>query len=158
MLKTLNFVPLVSLGRICLPRKSAEESVTILLNFVGFKSRNFSLHACALYDSSYNRLLFLALLLSDDLRFHLRTSYTFCRISTLVSDEDLKGLIEKLEERNEDAEIWENIIQKSNPRVSYTAKSCKPKVIASYNLSSVSSKLLLTESIYALAACRMVVL
>uniref|UniRef100_A0A1J3HJP2 START domain-containing protein n=1 Tax=Noccaea caerulescens TaxID=107243 RepID=A0A1J3HJP2_NOCCA len=49
------------------------------------------------------------------------------RISTLVSDEDLKGLIEKLEERNEDAEIWENIIQKSNPRVSYTAKSCKPK-------------------------------
>ncbi|ESQ48719.1 hypothetical protein EUTSA_v10020844mg [Eutrema salsugineum] len=47
-------------------------------------------------------------------------------ISTLVSDEDLKGLIEKLGERNEDAEIWENIIQKSNPRVSYTAKCCKP--------------------------------
>ncbi|XP_010499897.1 PREDICTED: stAR-related lipid transfer protein 7, mitochondrial isoform X1 [Camelina sativa] len=49
------------------------------------------------------------------------------RISTLVSDEDLKGLIEKLGERNEDAEIWEDVIQKSNPRVSYTAKCCKPK-------------------------------
>ncbi|XP_010465108.1 PREDICTED: uncharacterized protein LOC104745540 [Camelina sativa] len=49
------------------------------------------------------------------------------RISTLVSDEDLKGLIEKLGERNEDGEIWEDVIQKSNPRVSYTAKCCKPK-------------------------------
>ncbi|CAA7016295.1 unnamed protein product [Microthlaspi erraticum] len=52
---------------------------------------------------------------------------TQSRISTLVSDEDLKGLIENLEERNENAEIWENVIQKSSPRVSYTAKSCKPK-------------------------------
>ncbi|XP_013611066.1 PREDICTED: phosphatidylcholine transfer protein [Brassica oleracea var. oleracea] len=49
-------------------------------------------------------------------------------ISTLVSDEDLKGLIEKLGERDGDAEIWEDIIHKSNPtRVSYTAKCCKPK-------------------------------
>ncbi|EOA30734.1 hypothetical protein CARUB_v10013871mg [Capsella rubella] len=48
-------------------------------------------------------------------------------ISTLVSDEDLKGLIEKLGERNEDAEVWEDVIQKSNPRVSYSAKCCKPK-------------------------------
>ncbi|CAN8269400.1 unnamed protein product [Cochlearia groenlandica] len=50
------------------------------------------------------------------------------RISTtLVSDEDLKGLIEKLEERNEDGEIWEDVIEKSNTRVSYTAKCCKSK-------------------------------
>ncbi|KFK38640.1 hypothetical protein AALP_AA3G141200 [Arabis alpina] len=49
------------------------------------------------------------------------------RISTLVSDEDLKDLIEKLGERNEDAEIWENVVQKSNTQVSYTAKCCKPK-------------------------------
>ncbi|CAN7112615.1 unnamed protein product [Brassica rapa subsp. narinosa] len=49
-------------------------------------------------------------------------------ISTLVSDEDLKGLIKKLGERDGDAEIWEDIIHKSNPtRVSYTAKCCKPK-------------------------------
>ncbi|KAJ0249370.1 hypothetical protein HA466_0148770 [Hirschfeldia incana] len=49
------------------------------------------------------------------------------RISTLVSDEDLKDLIEKLGERSEDGEIWEDVIQKSNPRVSYTAKCCKPQ-------------------------------
>ncbi|KAL0719563.1 hypothetical protein Bca4012_068887 [Brassica carinata] len=48
-------------------------------------------------------------------------------ISTFVSDEDLKELIEKLGERDGDAEIWEDVIQKSNPRVSYTAKCCKPK-------------------------------
>ncbi|CAN6926203.1 unnamed protein product [Brassica oleracea] len=49
-------------------------------------------------------------------------------ISTLVSDEDLKVLIEKLGERDGDAEIWEDIIHKSNAtRVSYTAKCCKPK-------------------------------
>ncbi|KAL9291214.1 putative START domain-containing protein [Arabidopsis thaliana] len=46
--------------------------------------------------------------------------------TTLVSDEDLKGLIQKLGERSEDAEIWEDVIKKSNPRVSYTAKCCKP--------------------------------
>ena len=55
----------------------------------------------------------------------------FCRISTLVSDEDLKDLIEKLGERSgDDTEIWEDVIQKSNPRVSYTAKCCKPQVTA----------------------------
>nr|VDC81736.1 unnamed protein product [Brassica rapa] len=53
------------------------------------------------------------------------------RISTLVSDEDLKDLIEKLGERSDDdTEIWEDVIQKSNPRVSYTAKCCKPQVTA----------------------------
>nr|ACM45607.1 truncated At3g13062 [Arabidopsis thaliana] len=46
--------------------------------------------------------------------------------TTLVSDEDLKGLIQKLGERSEDAEIWEDVIKKSNPRISYTAKCCKP--------------------------------
>ncbi|ESQ29867.1 hypothetical protein EUTSA_v10011546mg [Eutrema salsugineum] len=47
--------------------------------------------------------------------------------SRLVSDEDLKSLIEHLEERNEAAEIWENVIHKSNDRISYTAKRCKPQ-------------------------------
>ncbi|KAL0717104.1 hypothetical protein Bca4012_066426 [Brassica carinata] len=49
------------------------------------------------------------------------------RISALVTDEDLKDLIEKLGERSDDTEIWEDVIQKSNPRVSYTAKCCKPQ-------------------------------
>ncbi|KFK35546.1 hypothetical protein AALP_AA4G004800 [Arabis alpina] len=45
-------------------------------------------------------------------------------ISTLVSDQDL---IEKLEERNDATEIWENVIHKSNDRVSYTAKRTRPE-------------------------------
>ncbi|CAH8255738.1 unnamed protein product [Arabidopsis lyrata] len=49
------------------------------------------------------------------------------RISKLVSDEDLKFLIENLEETNDSTEIWENVIHKSNHRISYTAKRCKPK-------------------------------
>ncbi|XP_019059108.1 PREDICTED: phosphatidylcholine transfer protein isoform X2 [Tarenaya hassleriana] len=48
-------------------------------------------------------------------------------ISGLVSDEDLKGLIRNLEGETEDGEIWENVIQKSNDRVSYNAECCKPK-------------------------------
>ncbi|XP_010449745.1 PREDICTED: phosphatidylcholine transfer protein-like isoform X2 [Camelina sativa] len=48
--------------------------------------------------------------------------------SRLVADEDLKFLIEKLEERNEsDDEIWEHVIHRSNDRISYTAKRSKPK-------------------------------
>ncbi|XP_010481201.1 PREDICTED: uncharacterized protein LOC104760048, partial [Camelina sativa] len=48
--------------------------------------------------------------------------------SRLVSDEDLKFLIEKLEERNEsDDERWEHVIHRSNDRISYTAKRSKPK-------------------------------
>jgi len=59
------------------------------------------------------------------------SSYTFfCRISKLVSDEDLKFLIENLEEEtNDSTEIWEHVIHKSNDRISYSAKRCKPKVV-----------------------------
>ncbi|CAA0298155.1 unnamed protein product [Arabidopsis thaliana] len=50
------------------------------------------------------------------------------RISKLVSDEDLKFLIENLEEEtNDSTEIWEHVIHKSNDRISYSAKRCKPK-------------------------------
>ncbi|CAH2033415.1 unnamed protein product [Thlaspi arvense] len=55
-------------------------------------------------------------------------SHAQSRISGLVSDEDLKCLIQNLEERDEAAdEIWENVIHKSSDRISYTAKRCKPK-------------------------------
>jgi len=76
-------------------------------------------------------LLFYSLIISETSSI----DYTLCRISTtLVSDEDLKGLIQKLGERSEDAEIWEDVIKKSNPRISYTAKCCKPTVISKFYL------------------------
>ncbi|KAF8060408.1 hypothetical protein N665_1217s0011 [Sinapis alba] len=48
------------------------------------------------------------------------------RTSTIVSDDDLKWLIQNLEESNEAAEMWEHVIHKSNHRISYSAKRCKP--------------------------------
>ncbi|XP_010501231.1 PREDICTED: uncharacterized protein LOC104778470 isoform X2 [Camelina sativa] len=55
-------------------------------------------------------------------------SHAFNSQSRLDSDEDLKFLIENLEERNEsDDEIWEHVIHRSNDRISYTAKRSKPK-------------------------------
>ncbi|KAL1221470.1 hypothetical protein V5N11_035606 [Cardamine amara subsp. amara] len=54
-------------------------------------------------------------------------SHVESRISRLVSDEDLKCLIENLGDTNEAAELWENVIHKSNDRITYTAKRCKPK-------------------------------
>lgn len=57
-----------------------------------------------------------------------------CRISKLVSDEDLKFLIENLGETKDSAEIWEDVIHKSNNRISYTAKRCKPNVLTYFVL------------------------
>ncbi|KAG2304527.1 hypothetical protein Bca4012_063576 [Brassica carinata] len=44
----------------------------------------------------------------------------------VVSDEDLKWLIQNLEESKEAAETWEHVIHKTNHRISYSAKRCKP--------------------------------
>ncbi|CAH8306273.1 unnamed protein product [Eruca vesicaria subsp. sativa] len=51
------------------------------------------------------------------------------RTSTLVSDEDLKWLIQNLEGSREPtaANIWEHVIHKTNDRVSYSAQRCKPE-------------------------------
>ncbi|CAN6932041.1 unnamed protein product [Brassica oleracea] len=48
------------------------------------------------------------------------------RTPRVVSDDDLKWLIQNLEERNEAAEMWEHVIHKTNNRISYSAKRCKP--------------------------------
>ncbi|CAG7878534.1 unnamed protein product [Brassica rapa] len=45
------------------------------------------------------------------------------RTRRVVSDDDLKWLIQNLEESNE---VWEHVIHKTNDRVSYSAKRCKP--------------------------------
>ncbi|XP_021681660.2 uncharacterized protein LOC110665725 isoform X2 [Hevea brasiliensis] len=48
-------------------------------------------------------------------------------ISELVSETDLKILIENLDEKLTKNEKWENVIDKSNNLLSYSAKCCKPK-------------------------------
>lgn len=52
----------------------------------------------------------------------------FCRISGIISDLDLKNLIDDLDEKFHEDIIWENVIDKSNNRFSYKAKCCKQKV------------------------------
>ena len=46
----------------------------------------------------------------------------------IVSEADLKFLIEKLDDKNTADERWENVIDKKNNLLSYSAKCCKPKV------------------------------
>ena len=53
-----------------------------------------------------------------------------CRISEIVSDADLKFLIEKLDQKLNESEKWEQVIDKRNNLLSYNAKCCKPKVTA----------------------------
>ncbi|KAK7843765.1 star-related lipid transfer protein 7 [Quercus suber] len=50
-----------------------------------------------------------------------------CRISEIVSDADLKFLIEKLDQKLNESEKWEQVIDKRNNLLSYNAKCCKPK-------------------------------
>lgn len=53
-----------------------------------------------------------------------------CRSSCIISDSDLKTLIDNLDGRlNDGTEKWENVIEKSSSLLSYSAKCCKPKVI-----------------------------
>lgn len=49
------------------------------------------------------------------------------RISTIISDLDLKNLIENLDEKLHDNERWEHVIDRREDLFSYTAKCCKPK-------------------------------
>lgn len=53
----------------------------------------------------------------------------FCSISEMVTDADLKFLIENLEEKTRENEKWDNVIEKRNDLLSYYAKCCKPKVV-----------------------------
>lgn len=47
----------------------------------------------------------------------------------MVTDADLKFLIENLNEKNEQNEKWDSVIEKGNDLLYYSAKCCKPKVI-----------------------------
>lgn len=48
--------------------------------------------------------------------------------SCIISDSDLKTLIDNLDGRlNDGTEKWENVIEKSSSLLSYSAKCCKPK-------------------------------
>ncbi|KAJ8760152.1 hypothetical protein K2173_011008 [Erythroxylum novogranatense] len=49
------------------------------------------------------------------------------RISEIVSEADLKFLIQNLDDNLVKNEKWENVICKRNNRISYTAKCCRPK-------------------------------
>ncbi|CAH9118768.1 unnamed protein product [Cuscuta europaea] len=50
------------------------------------------------------------------------------RISTIISDLDLKNLIEDLDEKLHYSEKWEQVIDRREDIFSYTAKCCKQKV------------------------------
>lgn len=47
--------------------------------------------------------------------------------SETVSDDDLRFLIRNLDESNSNEERWEDVVQKRNSLVSYSAKCCRPK-------------------------------
>ncbi|KAF5739202.1 hypothetical protein HS088_TW12G00403 [Tripterygium wilfordii] len=49
------------------------------------------------------------------------------RVSEIVSDADLKLLIENLNENIDENVRWENVVDKRNNLLSYKAKCCKPK-------------------------------
>ncbi|KAL5554274.1 hypothetical protein UlMin_041675 [Ulmus minor] len=49
------------------------------------------------------------------------------RISEIVTDADLKFLMENLDEKIYENEKWDSVIDKRNNLLSYSAKSCKPK-------------------------------
>ncbi|XP_042495448.1 uncharacterized protein LOC122074612 [Macadamia integrifolia] len=49
------------------------------------------------------------------------------RISEIISVEDLRNLINSLDGKLNEKENWENIIDKRNNLLSYSAKCCKPK-------------------------------
>ncbi|KAK4269612.1 hypothetical protein QN277_022747 [Acacia crassicarpa] len=49
------------------------------------------------------------------------------RISEFVTDEDLKFLMENLDEKFHESDKWETVADKSNKSLSYYAKCCKPK-------------------------------
>ncbi|KAK8967660.1 hypothetical protein KSP40_PGU009675 [Platanthera guangdongensis] len=52
---------------------------------------------------------------------------TSTRISSIVTDGDLKDLITNLDCKNNEREKWEEVIAKKNDRLTYHAKCCRPK-------------------------------
>ncbi|KAI3974435.1 hypothetical protein MKX01_017928 [Papaver californicum] len=48
-------------------------------------------------------------------------------ISGIVSDADLRNLINELDEKSEENVEWANVVDKRNSNVTYNVKSCKPK-------------------------------
>ncbi|RRT73252.1 hypothetical protein B296_00021983 [Ensete ventricosum] len=53
---------------------------------------------------------------------------SFCRISKLITDADLRDLMISLEGNLEENERWEDVIEKSSDLVSYKAKCFRPRV------------------------------
>ncbi|KAI3957174.1 hypothetical protein MKW98_002801 [Papaver atlanticum] len=48
-------------------------------------------------------------------------------ISEIVSDADLRNLINELDEKGEENVQWNNVVDKRNSSVTYSVKNCKPK-------------------------------
>jgi hypothetical protein len=51
-----------------------------------------------------------------------------CRTSKIVTDAELKFLMEILDENQSENHKWESVIDKRNNQLCYNAKCCKPKV------------------------------
>ncbi|XP_052181134.1 uncharacterized protein LOC127794228 isoform X2 [Diospyros lotus] len=49
------------------------------------------------------------------------------RISEIISDLDLKSLIDNLDENSHEYQKWDNVIDRQNTLLAYSAKCCRPK-------------------------------
>ncbi|KAL1357991.1 hypothetical protein AAHE18_04G003300 [Arachis hypogaea] len=92
-------------------------SFTVMLLLVLLRQRKrFVLHPFLTPSSSPST----SLSVSDSTNPNLRTS-------KFVTDADLKFLIETLDEKLNESDKWEDVIDKRNQQLCYTAKCCKPK-------------------------------
>ncbi|MED6112791.1 hypothetical protein PIB30_064948 [Stylosanthes scabra] len=90
---------------------------TVMLSLVLLRQRKrFVLHPLLTPSSSPST----SLSVSDSTNPTLRTS-------KFVTDADLKCLIETLDEKLNENDKWEDVIDKRNQQLCYTAKCCKPK-------------------------------
>ncbi|KAJ6814386.1 phosphatidylcholine transfer protein-like [Iris pallida] len=48
-------------------------------------------------------------------------------ISAIISDEDLRALVEELDGKSQEEETWEDVVDKKNGYIAYSAKCCRPK-------------------------------
>ncbi|XP_016197131.1 uncharacterized protein LOC107638392 isoform X2 [Arachis ipaensis] len=93
-------------------------SFTVMLLLVLLRQRKrFVLHPFLTPSSSSPST---SLSVSDSTNPNLRTS-------KFVTDADLKFLIETLDEKLNESDKWEDVIDKRNQQLCYTAKCCKPK-------------------------------
>nr|XP_025645179.1 uncharacterized protein LOC112740783 isoform X1 [Arachis hypogaea] len=93
-------------------------SFTVMLLLVLLRQRKrFVLHPFLTPSSSPST----SLSVSDSTNPNLRTS-------KFVTDADLKFLIETLDEKLNESDKWEDVIDKRNQQLCYTAKCCKPKL------------------------------